>query len=75
MALLAVANQFALQTNLPRVDLLEVIQPPQQRGLTGARRTDDADDLSTVDLEIHSLQDLERPEALADVGRREDGFA
>ena len=46
------------------VDLLEVVDHPQQRALARAARADDDHDLSAFDLEIDVPQHMQRPEAL-----------
>jgi hypothetical protein len=48
------------------VDRLEEVDAPQQRGLAGAGRADQADDLVLGDDQVDAPQHLERPERLVE---------
>ena len=65
--LLAVADQPPVDLDPARVELLEMVDAPDQRRLARARRADQADRLAAAHLERHSLQHLEPAEALVDV--------
>ena len=65
-ALLAVADQLAVDGQPAGVDLLQVVDAPQERGLAGAGRADQADDLARGDLQVDALEHLERAEGLVD---------
>jgi hypothetical protein len=66
LALLAVADELAVDAEAAGVDLLEVVDAAQERRLALARRSQEAHHLGGADLERDALEDLEPPEALVD---------
>ena len=61
---LAIAHELAVDRQPARVDLLEVVDAAQERGLARAGGAEHAHDLAPLDLEVDPLQHLEAPEAL-----------
>ena len=66
VAVLAVADQLAVDVQPPGVDLLQVVDAAQERRLAGAGGADEAEDLARLDLEVDALEDLEMAERLVD---------
>ena len=54
----------AFDDDAPGVDRLDQVDAAQQRGLAGARRADEADDLVLIDRQVQATQDLEVAERL-----------
>ena len=61
---LAVKNVHIVHNDLAAVDLLQVIQAPQEGGLSAARRADDDHHLALVDVRGDAPQHLQFVEAL-----------
>jgi hypothetical protein len=68
----AVADQVAVHLDAAGVDLLQVVDTAQERGLAGPRRADNADGLALTDLEIDAFQDMQPAEALVNVDGAND---
>jgi hypothetical protein len=66
VALLPVADQLAVDVEPAGVDLLQVVDAPQERRLAGAGGADEAEDLALLDLEVDALEDLDVAEGLVD---------
>src|SRR5690606_16088002 len=65
VALLAVADQLAVDVEPPGIDLLEMIDTAQECRLARTRRTDQAQHLAALHLERDSLEHLQRAEGFA----------
>ncbi len=66
VALLAVADQLPVDVQPAGVDLLQVVDAPQEGRLAGAGGADEAEDLAGPDLQVDALEDLDRAEGLVD---------
>src|SRR5579884_2738732 len=62
----AVADELAVHVDTAIVDLLQVVDAAQERGLAGAARADNHHHLSPADSEIDAVQDNEIAETLDD---------
>ena len=60
VALLPVADQLAVDVQPAGVDLLQVVDAPQEGRLAGAGRADQAEDLARRDLQVDALEDVRR---------------
>jgi hypothetical protein len=60
VALLAVADQLTVDGQPAGVDLLQVVDAPQEGRLAGAGGADEAEDLAGLDLQVDALEDLDR---------------
>ncbi len=65
-------HSVALKHDLAAVNGLQSIDAAKQGGLAAARRTDEADDLVLLDLEIDPAQHGKRTEALLDFSEFEE---
>ena len=66
VAALLVADELAVDLEPAGVDLLEMVDAAQQRGLARSGRADDAHDLAALHLEVDAFEHLVDAEALAD---------
>ena len=66
---LPVAHELAVDGQLAAVDLLQVVDAPQEGALAGAGRADEAQHLAPADGQVDALQDLEPAEGLAYTAR------
>ena len=64
VAVLAVADELAVDEQAARIDLLEVVDAAKERALARARRAEQADDLARADLEVDALEYLVSAEGL-----------
>ena len=64
VARLPVAGQLAAHPEPPGVDLLQVVDAPQQRGLPGSRRPEQAQHLAGTDIQRDALEYLTAAEPL-----------
>src|SRR5690606_22163401 len=62
----AKADAFAVDRKQAVIDLFQAIDAAQERRLARPRRADEANDLSSPDLEIDVAQDTDCPERLTD---------
>jgi hypothetical protein len=62
----AVADELPVDADPATVDLLQMVDGAQQRGLPGAGRAEDHGDLAGADLQVDAAQYLQRAEALVD---------
>ena len=69
---LAVADQVAVHEDPAALDLLEMVDAADERGLARAGRPDDDDDLAPRDRQRDPLEHLEPAERFLDVGRLDD---
>ena len=67
VAPLAVAHEAAVHGEAAAIDLLEVIDTPQERRFARPGRADDAHHLTVLDLQIDALKNLSEAEALLDL--------
>jgi hypothetical protein len=72
---LDVVHDAAADADLPRGDLLQARDHPQQRRLAAARGPDDDHELAVGDLQIHAVHDLCLPEGLAHAAQDHLGHA
>ena len=75
VASLAVADEFAIDRQPARVDLLQVVDAAQERGLARARGSEQAHHLAALHLEVDALQHLEAPKALVHALGQDHGLA
>ncbi|CAM5237586.1 hypothetical protein SALBM311S_11569 [Streptomyces alboniger] len=64
VATLPVADQVAVDVQSAGADLLQVVDAPQEGRLAGAGRTDQAEHLARVHLQVDALEDVREPEGL-----------
>ena len=68
-------DRRAVEKDRTLVDLLEIVDHPEQRALARAARADNDHDLPTFDLQIDVAQHMQRPEALVYSLKADDRFA
>src|SRR5205814_1913287 len=73
--LLAVTDQVTVHPNRAAIDLLEMVDRAQERGLARSGRPDDQHHLAALHLERDALEHLEAPERLAHVRGGDDDVA
>src|SRR5699024_1617648 len=67
VALLPVPHQVAVDVQPTGIDTLEVVNAPEEGGLAGPGRADQAQHLSGGHLEVDALEHAQRAETLADL--------
>jgi hypothetical protein len=73
VALLPVADELAVDPELPGGELLEVVDAAEERGLAGPGRPDDAHHPARHDLQVNALEHLETPEVFVHALRLDHG--
>src|SRR5918996_2066965 len=64
----SLADERTVHPDMARGRLLEIVDAAQQRRLPGSARADDREPFAPGDVYAHALEDLQRAEALVQVG-------
>ncbi|MCY1311853.1 hypothetical protein D9M70_622140 [compost metagenome] len=74
LAFQVLVDLYAIEPDLAAIQRLQVIDRSQQRGLAGAARADDRDNLPSGNGEVDALQDLQRAVVFAGALDFDHGF-
>ena len=61
-----IEDSAVAERNRPRIGLLKIVKAPQKGGFPRPRRTDDGDNLTRANVQVHAFENLERTERFFD---------